>query len=261
MRGADCEREVALTMVVRSIRGVEAWPAPVGGRLVVTMNHGRGVVRDARVIAAVEARWGELVAANPRMFNGPLLSVVGADLGSGAIECGRDDFKQLAVQDRVKTGVEILAVSGVVVARDGRGREHVLLGKRGAQTRVYGGMWELGPSGGMPLPRDGVAALGLDDFVEHLREETREEAGIEMDGAACTCVGFCRDFVAHSLDVMVRVEMRERIEELVSRSRDWEYEDVKWVAVDEVAAFDQQHAPEIIGPTRAFFRVLGWAVE
>ncbi len=243
----------------RSISGVEAWAAPAGGRVVAHVNQGRGLVRDAKTGAAVEGRWSELCAANPRMFNGPLLAVAGADLPSGVIECRRDDFKHLAVQDRVKTGVEILAVSGVVIARDCAGREHVLLGKRGRQTRVYGGMWELGPSGGMPLPREGVSEIGLADFGAHLAEEMREEVGLELSGAACACVGFCRDFVAHSLDVMLRVEVSERVEDLVTRERDWEYEDVRWLAIDEVAAFDRDHAAEIIGPTRAFWRMAGWA--
>lgn len=244
--------------VVR-MAGVEAWARPADGALRVTVRAGRAGPRDARTEAAVEARWADLVASNPRMFNGPLLSVAGADLASGAVECVRDDFKHLAVQDRVRTGVEILAVSGVLVARDRAGREHVMLGKRGVQTRVYGGLWELGPSGGMPLPREGVSELGLDDFVEHLREETREEAGIEIGGAFCTCAGFCRDFVARSLDVMVRVELRERVEEVASRARDWEYEDVRWVAVDEVEGLDRRLGAGIIAPTRAFFRVMGWA--
>jgi len=229
------------------------------GHLAATVRAGRGIVRDTKTAAAVESRWDQLTAANPRMFNGPLLSVVGADLASGAIECARDDFKHLAVQDRVRTGVEILAVSGVLIARDAAGREHVLLGRRARQTRVYGGMWELGPSGGMPLPREGVREFGLREFVDHLAEETREEAGVEIAGAASTCVGFCRDFVAHSLDVMVRVDLREPLEAITSRPRDWEYEEVRWVPVDQVAAFDRANAPETITPTRAFFRVLGWA--
>ena len=243
----------------RSISGIEAWPAPIDGRLVAHVNQGRGLVRDAKTSAAVEARWSELCAANPRMFNGPLLAVAGADLPSGVIECRRDDFKHLAVQDRVKTGVEILAVSGVVIASDRAGREHVLLGKRGRQTRVFGGMWELGPSGGMPLPREGVSEIGLADFGAHLAEEMREEVGLDLGGAACACVGFCRDFVAHSLDVMLRVEVSERVEDLVTRERDWEYEDVRWLAIDEIAVFDRDHESEIIGPTRAFWRMIGWA--
>ncbi len=246
-----------MSNVVRSIPRVESWPAPADGRLVVTCSD-RAPKRDLKTAAAVEARWAELCADNPRMFNGPLLSVVGADLASGTIECSRDDFKHLAVQDAVKTGVEILAVSGVLIAHDRSGREHVLLGKRGGQTRVYGGMWEIGPSGGMPWPREGVRALTLEDFACHLAEETAEEAGLSIENAPVACAGFCRDFEAFSLDVMIRVDLPQALETISSHARDWEYEDVRWLATDEVAAFDREHAEQIIGPTRAFFRTLGW---
>ena len=248
-----------LSKPVTSVRHVESWPAPPALR--VLMDHGRTAPRDPRTIAAVENRWEELVAANPRMFNGPLLTVVGADLESGLVECRRGDFKHLAVQDKVSTGTEILAVSGVVIARDRAGREHVLLGRRARQTRVYGGMWELGPSGGMPVPPDGVGDLCLDDFVRHLDEEMREEVGLELEGARCVCAGFCRDFIAHSLDVMVRVEVRQAVEDLPSASRDWEYEEVRWIALDDIGEFDRAHADQIIPPTRAFWRSFGWARE
>jgi hypothetical protein len=38
----------------------------------------------------------------------------------------------------------------------------------------------------------------------------------------------------------------------------WEYSETLWIALDDIAMFDAEHASEIIAPSRALFRVLGW---
>ena len=38
----------------------------------------------------------------------------------------------------------------------------------------------------------------------------------------------------------------------------WEYEETRWVALADLAAFDRAHSGEIIITTRAAFRGLGW---
>src|SRR5262245_13445545 len=139
---------------LRSIPGIVAWP--LNGELTVTVS------REAppSPSGAVTARWEQLCRENPRHYDGPLLSVVTFDPERGEMLCRRDQYQRLAVQPQVATGVHLLAVTGVLVATDGGGRRYVLLGRRGKQTRVFGGMWELGPSGGVAPPPANVQSLG-----------------------------------------------------------------------------------------------------
>lgn len=245
------------------IAGVETWPAPDDpSRLTVEFDPSAPPPLPAGNQAAVERAWAGLLAQNPRMFDGKVLGVVGEDLRAGTIRCRLDSFKHLAVQDSVTTGVELLAVSAVIVAPDARGREHVFLGRRHPQTRIYGNLWEMGPSGGVPPPAV-ARSMDLGDLVAHLGEEMREEAGMALDPSTVKLLGFCRDHAAHSLDVLLRVEPGATIEKFhdPGAKHDWEYAEVRWQPLDALAAFDREHSHKIIAPTRAAFRLLGWVKD
>lgn len=216
---------------------------------------------------AIEKRWASMVAGNPRLYSGPLLSVVTIDHELGVIHAVRDEFKRLAVQPQVRTGVQILSVTGAITARDLQGREHVLLGRRGRGTRIYGGMWELGPAGGIPPPHQSVGVLLEIDAVRHLLEEAEEELGLEIDEANVRPASLLvRDTIASSDDLTFVIGHEERgsMERLAARlgesraSQAWEYDETRWIALDEVAAFDRANAGEIIITTRAAFAGLGW---
>jgi 8-oxo-dGTP pyrophosphatase MutT (NUDIX family) len=214
-----------------------------------------------------QRRWAQMVNDNPRLYSGPLLSVVSIDEDAGIIHTRRDEFKRLAVQPHVKTGVQILSVTGVITARDKHSREHVLLGRRGRGTRIYGGMWELGPAGGIPPPHASLTTLHEADAARHLLEEAEEELGLTLDAARIKPVTlYIRDTIAHSDDLTFVVGHEEpgsmeRLTTQLAQSRAthaWEYEETKWVAIQDIAAFDRTHAEEIIITTRAAFRGLGW---
>lgn len=237
-----------------------------------------GGVRDL-----VEARWAAMLQENPRLYSGPLLSVVALDLDHGVIHTVRDEFKRLAVQPQVKTGVQILSVTGVITARDTANRNHVLLGRRGRGTRIYGGMWELGPAGGIPPPHASTTTLTEADAVRHLAEEAEEELGLKLElGLGMGQVPsphratlkptppvvnvIVRDTIAHSDDLTILLAhdepgSMERLAAELAQSRAthaWEYEETRWIALAELAAFDAQFANEIIITSRAVFRGLGW---
>jgi hypothetical protein len=201
------------------------------------------------------AEWERLCALNPRLHDGPILSVVSVDATVGEVFVRRDSFQRLIIQPRVMTGVRLLGVTGVLTARDASGREFVLLGRRAEGVRVYAGMWEVGPSGGVGVPPMGVEELTVDHLTSYLADEALEEVGVEIISASP--VALVRDLIAFSDDVVLRTDLGEvDIDRLAPAS--WEYAQARWMPVDEIAAFDASRAQEIIAPTRAIFRMLGW---
>jgi hypothetical protein len=220
---------------------------------------------------ATEKRWREMLAQNPRLYSGPLLAVVSIDFDEGVIHTRRDEFKRLAVQPQVKTGVQILSVTGVITARDAHGVEHVLLGRRGRTTRIYGGMWELGPSGGLTPPAAMTTTLDERDARRQLMEEAEEELGLHAGThipptAAHDCVLYVRDTIACSDDIVIPLRHKdsgslERLDAALKPQKAthaWEYEETRWVAIADVPKFDAEHAHETIITSRAAFRGLGW---
>ena len=217
----------------------------------------------------IERDWALQVSKNPRLYSGPLLAVISIDFDTGEFYCRRDEFKRLVVQPRVMTGVRLLAVCGVLLAPDERGRDHLLLGRRGEKTRIYPGQWETVPAGGVSPPAPNITMLDEHALKENLYEEMHEELGVSAEhgfeiGPPRALV---RDHIAYSDDIAFEIRApslesaRHHLAAAASQPHmrhNWEYSDTRWIALDEIAAFDAKHASEIIAPTRALFRVLGW---
>lgn len=257
----------------RAIPGVEVyriWPGHDDGRassgLRVEVSGAAPAIAPAER-EHTERAWTRLCAANPRLYSGPLLAVVSVDFDRGVYHCRRDEFKRLAVQPEVHTGVQLLSVTGVLTARDAMGRPHVLLGRRGEQTRVYPGMWELAPAGGVPPPHASRRDLGEDDLIAQLLDEGEEELGVRFERARVrpACL-IARDLIAHSDDVTLEIAHHapgsvELLSEAMRAPRAehaWEYSQTRWVPLDTIRQFDDAFADEIIITTRATFRGLGW---
>lgn len=253
-------------------------PHPIRGVVMhrVEQSGGNGLRIDIAPAArptddhATEKRWTDMLAANPRLYSGPLLAVVSIDFEEGVIHTRRDEFKRLAVQPQVKTGVQILSVTGVLTARDAQGGEHVLLGRRGRGTRIYGGMWELGPSGGLTPPAALTTTLDERDAQRQVLEEAEEELGLHLK-VALPSVLYVRDTIACSDDLVIPLRHEdagslERLDAALKQQRAthaWEYEETRWVPIDPahpegLAQFDAKVAHEIIITSRAAFRGLGW---
>jgi len=207
---------------------------------------------------AVDREWDRQRARTPRLHDGPILSVVAvfhADADAAEIVCRRDGYKRLCVQPAVPTGARLLAVTGILTARDGRRREHVLLGRRSPETRLHGGLWELGPSGGVAVPPPAVTELDERALLAHLADEALEEAGVTI--RAGRPVALVRDAAAFSDDVAILCDLGD-LADARAAPANWEYTDTRWVPVDELPGFDAAHASEIIPATRALLRFLGW---
>jgi 8-oxo-dGTP pyrophosphatase MutT (NUDIX family) len=200
----------------------------------------------------VEAAWERMRALNPRLFDGPVLSVRAMDVGRGIVRCGLDSYKRLVVQPRVETGVRQLSVTGVVTAVDGSGRQRVLLGRRSHRTRMYGGMWQNCPAGGID-PEAGAVEIGQSGIAAELMREVKEEAGLEVVRVG-TPVALIYDETARSHDLIVPVEVGE----VPATVRGWEYDELRWVEVDCLREFEGEEGEGIMAITRGVFRVMGW---
>ncbi|MEZ6234571.1 MAG: NUDIX domain-containing protein [Phycisphaerales bacterium] len=216
--------------------------------------------------------WEREAARNPRLFDGPILSCVDADAARGRLSCRRASYRELIAHPIVDTGVLQTSVTGVLSAVGADGRERVLLARRGPQTRVYAGHWELAPSGGLdpPTPADSHADAVLtgDDAWRQLLVEIEEELDLDVgalengtgpEAPDPTCL--CMDHVARSIDIVFPVRLEG---DAAQRALDgegganWEYTEARWIPMDELAEFDAREAARIIAPTRALLRFFGW---
>lgn len=229
----------------------------------------------------IDAHWAREVARNPRLFDGPVLSCVEADAGAGVIRCRRASYRELVCQPNVQTGVMQLSVTGVSISTDAAGVEHVLLGRRARHTRIYGGLWELAPSGGLDSPFRAASDAPDEMNGEHAWKQLMVEAEEELtipDAASVIAptdpVCLCTDHVASSVDIVfpVRLPMGAFIARLRNEPDtdsfvaclgdephpDAEYAESVSIPLNELGDFDARHGAEIIAPTRALLRWFGW---
>lgn len=235
---------------------VRMWPAPM------TYDDIRVEVEAGTSgSAADDAAWEAMCARNPRLFDGPILEVRGLDASTGVVHAVRSRYRRLAVRETTGSRVVQVAVRAIVTATDADGRDRVFLGRRGPRTRVYPTLWESGPAGGVPPSDDDGSrgeTLDLRRLREHLRDETREEAGLGVNAADFVPLAFLDDREGGGFDVVMRTHLPHRLEATSGGELNWEVSETLWLPLDEAHAFDAAHAGEIIGPTRAMWRFMGW---
>lgn len=223
--------------------------------------------------ARLDTAWARLCAANPRLHDGPILALDSPEPEAGRVAARRDTYRRLAVECGEGGGAILVAVRGILLARGERdgpaspGREHVLLGRRGEQTRMYGGTWEFLPAGGVDPPPPEQEALSPNDLIAELRRELREETGLDLplDGAHATC--FCLDRDARGFDVVLRCHLGALADltdgtSAQGAARGWETDRTAWVPIDALphfAAKGKQGAGRTLSPvTATLARWLGW---
>lgn len=247
-----------MTRSFDELPGITVWPAHDPGGPIVSIE-GDAPPLPTDLAPRADASWARLCAANPRLFDGPILSLERFDPGRGLVACRRSSYKRLSVQDEVPMGVTLVAVNGVVTARDAGGREHVLLGRRSPGNRMYGGRWELAPAGGLEPPTaDGPLARVL--VLAQLRAELREECALDEPVDSARLAAFYRDDIARSFNIVFRVALAPPIHALRAHApgRAWDCDDVLWLPLDDVPRFDREQGSQTIDATRALWRVLGW---
>ena len=189
----------------------------------------------------IEDHWDQLRAKKPRLFDGPILAFMGED--KGIVRARRDSYKRLVVQSESKGIIDPpvmqLSVTGVLVAMDNQGRPNVFLGKRSNDTRIYGSLWELGPSGGLDPPAPGVFTMDEFAVIRQLQIECRDEVGITGVFTSHDIIGLIDDPIAMSTDIVVRLDLQRKVHELLASSSNWEYAETRWVPATELVAFGQ----------------------
>lgn len=216
--------------------------------------------------ARIARTWDELRAANDRYYDGPILRSISLDAQHGELFCRRDTFRSLAVSARLGLGVRQLGVSGIITAPDTAGTPHLLLGRRAADTRIYPGLWEVAPSGGVKPPPPNTSLLSLQDLALALAEEADEELGMTLDPRAARLLAFLRDETACSDDAVLRFDLSSPINPRAQQcplaaeaAGRWEYLDSAWIALPDLPSFARDHAHAIAPPTAALLRWLDWA--
>lgn len=222
---------------------------------------------------AIDRAWDTLCSKNERLFDGSFLSVEawtppdassGTRLGvrhvasPGVFTCRVERYRRLAVAGIVPecAGVRLLALTGVVTARDRDGIEHVLMGLRASKTRMYGGLWEFAPAGGVDPPGEGQPFDAL-LLRRVLVRELEEEVGLPAEAlGACDPVMVVLNEEARSYDVVMRTKLVVGLEEARRRitGGSWEYERVEWVPVADVNNFVRDH--QLVPQGREMVRVL-----
>ncbi len=217
---------------------------------------------------AVDACWARLRAANPRLHDGPILGVRRFDAAAARLVCEPERYRRFAVGAELPLGVEAVGVSGLIT-RSGRTADddpEVLLACRGAGVRIYAGLWESAPRGGVPPPDGlleppGPRELSLADFARALADEADEELGAASDARlpmpALTPVAIVRDAGARSLDVVLAGHLTGRAAGawIEVAGRGWEYAAIAWTPIPELP---RRPDLPLSPPCEALMLAMGW---
>ena len=181
--------------------------------------------------------WDRIVLANPRVYDGPMIFVSRLD-DDGTLHCRAGSYREFVIAQSVGRAVEALGVSGLVRYKTPEGRFLTLIGRRGNQTRIYGGAWETAPRGTLSPPPLGVQVT-LRTLESQLQQEFAEEVGAEIATAAMTPFALVRDPNAKSLDVLFVLSVDraayDHIENAIRKGGNWEYSQLRWVDLEKDA--------------------------
>jgi hypothetical protein len=251
-----------------------AWRVDFGGPGVdlLPIEHGAGVrveiADDAadgagRADPRIDEIWNQRLAMNPKLFDGAMLDLRQIEPRAGVFRCARASYRSLIASEVLGVGACLFAVVGVVQRRERNGASaSVLLGRRGANVRAYGGLWECAPAGGVEPPASGVNELHADALIEQVREESYEELGralgalIDFDSARILAA--VRNVHARSLDVVVGLNAAAESGADANAGPtpvNWEYQSLRWVEASRALAEDAER-PMLVPQTRAILRWL-----
>jgi len=214
----------------------------------------------------IDAAWETMAAANPRLHDGAFLNAVAIDADHSVIRCTPDRYRRLATAgaEGVRTPAPnpvLTSVIGMIVSPDAQGSAHVLVGRRAESTRLFGGLWELAPAGGLDTDLADDGAFDTRCLLRQVVRELREETGLELRAQIAEVRTVCIVWTpaARSYDIVLLVAPGEGAHELdpAECERSWEYAEVRWLPIEEIPVFA---AAEPLTPQLcAVWRTLGWA--
>jgi 8-oxo-dGTP pyrophosphatase MutT (NUDIX family) len=200
----------------------------------------------------IDRAWHDLCARNPKYFNAPILVFDRYDPASGVIIAHIDEYKHHAVRHSVDLGISLLAVTAVLCRPDReRNAPTYLIGKRSTQSHMYGGLWELGPSGGIEPPSDDNA-ITFRGLIGQVDREVREEIGLSVIHQPAAAVSLVHDAYAGSTDIHIGIVLADAHEP----DPNWEYDDTRWITLEDLIAWCDTKPDEIIPTTIAHARFL-----
>lgn len=185
---------------------------PIAGELTVILAGSLSV--DPDTDQAVAALWAEAQAAQPQLFDGPILSVETFTETSLIVQ--RAHYRHVlaarrspALADRL--ALRPLAVSGVLSCPDG-----FVAGRRAVTVTQGGGQWELAPSGGVEAPEDGSPP----DPLGNLLREAWEELGLPPESLqAAKPLGLLEYLDSRVIDVVIPLHTALSAAEIQTRHR------------------------------------------
>jgi len=211
---------------------------------------------DPGTEARINARWAEIVRANPRAFNGPILAFTGFDPATNTLAARREEYKRLAVAPEIDTGVIQLGVTGLCLCSDNEGTAHALIARRAAATRAYAGLWECAPSGGLDPPPGDPRALAPGDIVAAFRKECDEELDVPRQPESVRAAALLRAPTASSVEIVLEArfdgppdDLRPRAIGSTTHAHGWEYDDARWVPIEAIAGLVRKEPDPLTPPT------------
>jgi len=200
----------------------------------------------------IDSAWNNLCAQNPRYFNGSMLTFDSYDQSTRTILASVEEYKNHAVRDSIDVGISLLAVTAILTAPDAENKAGLfLLGKRSIETHRYGGLWELGPSGGIDVPRL-RNTLKPKHIIAQVAREIKEEIGVHVSTRPRSFRAIVHDDEAGSSDIVIPIVL-EKIPDLKSN---WEYSETRWMTLDELFDWTQTSPQELIPTTVELARYL-----
>ncbi|MEM9373059.1 MAG: NUDIX domain-containing protein [Planctomycetota bacterium] len=193
----------------------------------------------------IDRAWDRLCQANPRYFNGRILSFESFDRGSGIASARDVEYRLHAVRETMNSGVRFFGVTGLLAAVEDD-QTRYLLGRRGASVHEYPGLWEFAPCGGIDPPPD-RDLLTTGAIIGELCREASEELGIDLSQASPKPLALVHDEPVGSTDLVLRIELGAR----PAITTGWEYPETRWLTLDEVRALHHATGGGVIPTTLA----------
>ena len=204
----------------------------------------------------IDRIWDQMCFENPKYFNGPILSFTSFHPDTGVILARVEQYKHHAVYNSDHSdshrdlNVSLFAVTACIQHADGD-VPRFLIGRRSMNSHCYGGLWEFGPSGGVQPPED-RDTIATHELIHSLMLEIHEEIGIDINPTDCHPRSVVYDSHVGSVDLHFDVELQYKPE----LNLNWEYDDTRWVTLDELLAWCDKKPDEIIPTTIAHARFL-----
>lgn len=151
-----------------------------------------------------------------------MLSLVEMDPATGRLTAARASYRDLALGERFDTGILQLSVTAVVLRCDRAGGDRVLMARRGESTRIYPGLWEIIPAGGIDADSD----FDEREVFAQAARELREEAGVDWPLRDLRLRCALIDHPARSMDLVLTA----RVDDPATTPRtSWECSSFEWI--------------------------------